>query len=74
MFGFGLGTLPMLLLMGGTVVKLGHLFRKQGLRTVAGILIMSFGFYAAYDALSSQEALYHSHQSLYSTGFWQRIT
>ncbi|MCP4407510.1 MAG: sulfite exporter TauE/SafE family protein [Gammaproteobacteria bacterium] len=43
MVAFGLGTLPMLLLMGGAARWLGSLVRKNWIRRTAGILIITFG-------------------------------
>ncbi len=46
MLAFGLGTLPMLLLMGTAARSLGNLVRSNAVRRVAGILIILFGLYS----------------------------
>ena len=43
MLAFGVGTLPMLLVMGGLAEKLQHFTRNKLTRYVAGILLIAFG-------------------------------
>jgi len=45
MFAFGLGTLPMLLLLGGTAASANRLLRQPALRGIAGAAIIAFGLY-----------------------------
>lgn len=53
MLGFGLGTLPNLLLMGLFADKARKFTHKQGVRQVAGLLVMGFGVFQIYTAISS---------------------
>jgi hypothetical protein len=50
MVAFGLGTLPMLLAMGGAAHGLATFVRLPGVRQGAGILILLFGLYTLYTA------------------------
>ncbi len=43
MFAFGLGTLPMLLTMGGLAHKLQRITQMKSTRYIAGILLVAFG-------------------------------
>ncbi len=52
MLAFGLGTLPMLLLMGGFAEKLQSFTRNKWTRYVAGILLIAFGAMILTKALS----------------------
>lgn len=60
MLGFGLGTLPTLLLMGSAAAQLKHLFQRQVVRTTAGVIIIVFGVYTGYAGLSQQAHILHS--------------
>lgn len=53
MMGFGLGTLPNLLLVGFFADKARRLIQQQGVRQVAGALVIGFGVFQIYTALSS---------------------
>lgn len=57
MLGFGLGTLPMLLAMGGAADYLLKLVRKPVMRQAAGACVVLFGIYTCFIALSG-----HGHQ------------
>lgn len=46
MLGFGLGTLPMLLLMGTAMTQLNQLRQKAWIRTLAGVLVILMGIYS----------------------------
>jgi sulfite exporter TauE/SafE len=52
MLGFGLGTLPSMLLAGNAMHYLGNWIRSPLMRTSAGIAIIVFGIYGGYSALS----------------------
>lgn len=52
MLGFGLGTLPMLMLMGGFAEKLQRFTRNRWIRNIAGILLIAFGVMILTKALS----------------------
>lgn len=45
MLGFGLGTLPNLMLMGVFAAQLGRFLRQKWVRGLAGGLVIAFGFY-----------------------------
>jgi len=51
MFGFGLGTLPMLLVMGKAAEQLSTIARRPVIRQAAGVLIILFGAYTGYTAI-----------------------
>jgi sulfite exporter TauE/SafE len=61
MFGFGLGTLPTLLILGGAVGSFNQFMRRQPVRTFAGMMMIAFGLYTAISSLSSS-----SHRHLMS--------
>lgn len=48
MLAFGLGTLPMLLLMGSAASRLSEFVRKPLVRQTAGTLILLFGLYSLF--------------------------
>lgn len=48
MLAFGLGTLPMLFLMGSAASRLGDFVRKPLVRQLAGTLILLFGLYSLF--------------------------
>ncbi|WJW75773.1 sulfite exporter TauE/SafE family protein [Thiohalobacter sp. IOR34] len=52
MLGFGLGTLPALLVMGSLAARLGTLLRSPPARRLAGGLVLGFGIYATGLALA----------------------
>lgn len=58
MLGFGLGTLPMLLVIGGAAEHLIKLMRHPVLRQVVGATIMLFGVYACVTAVNG-----HAHST-----------
>jgi len=51
MLGFGLGTLPNLLLMGAFAAQLSNLVRKPWVRHLAGAAVLGFGLYTIGSAL-----------------------
>ena len=53
MLGFGLGTLPMLLVMGSAASSLRHILKRQSVRSASGIAIILLGIYTAYSGLAS---------------------
>lgn len=57
MFGFGLGTLPMLMVMGSTASSLRLILKRQSVRTASGIAIILLGIYTAYTGFAA-----HSNQ------------
>ncbi|MDM7323326.1 MAG: sulfite exporter TauE/SafE family protein [Gammaproteobacteria bacterium] len=52
LLGFGLGTLPNLLLMGVFAAQLGRFLRKPVVRSLAGGAVVLFGVYTAFLPLS----------------------
>ena len=59
MFGFGLGTLPMLLLMGSAAEQLNKFVRSPRARQIAGLIIIGLGMYVLLSALQGGA---HMHQ------------
>ena len=55
MLGFGLGTLPMLLVMGRASEYLGKIMRSPAIRQMAGALVILFGVYTLLIAFSGHE-------------------
>ncbi len=51
MLSFGLGTLPNLLAMGVVAGKLVQFMRQPGMRKLAGLMVMLFGFYTLWSAV-----------------------
>lgn len=72
MFGFGLGTLPMLLVMGSTASSLRLILKRQSVRTASGIAIMLLGIYTAYSGFSSQSN-HHGHNMTSRSNSMQMI-
>jgi uncharacterized protein len=64
MFGFGLGTLPMLLAMGGAYEHLRDVVRSPTMRRVAGVVVILFGVYSSLSAMSGNG---HHHGASSST-------
>ena len=60
MLGFGIGTLPALLIAGNALNYFTNWVRSPLLRTAAGIMVIAFGLYNGFTGLS---ALQHSHQA-----------
>ena len=52
MLAFGVGTLPMLLAMGGFAEKLQHFTRYKWTRIIAGVFLIVFGAMILTKALS----------------------
>lgn len=52
MLGFGLGTLPVLLLMGGAYAHLRGVVRHPKARRLAGVVVIAVGLYTAVTAVS----------------------
>jgi sulfite exporter TauE/SafE len=52
MLGFGLGTLPMLLVMGNTASSLRLILKRQSVRTASGIAIILLGIYTGYSGFA----------------------
>lgn len=69
MLGFGLGTLPAMLLAGNAFNYLKGWIKAPAIRTSAGILIMAFGLYNGISSLAKTE--HHHHQPGSSALFWQ---
>jgi sulfite exporter TauE/SafE len=61
MVAFGLGTLPMLLLMGATARWLGGLVRKHWIRRLAGAVIMAFAVIMLAFPLTSTHGRHSMH-------------
>jgi sulfite exporter TauE/SafE len=51
MLGFGLGTLPNLLLMGAFAAQLSALTRQKWVRWIAGAAVLGFGLYTIGSAI-----------------------
>ena len=59
MLGFGLGTLPVLLAMGGVAEHVMALVRKPAMRQIAGASVILFGVYTCFSAFGG----HHSHHA-----------
>ena len=59
MLGFGLGTLPMLLLMGGAADQLSRFVRSPQVRMMAGLMIISLGVYMLWSAFQGGAHIHH---------------
>ena len=59
MLGFGLGTLPMLLLMGGAAEQLNRFVRSSQVRKIAGLMIISLGVYMLWSAFQGGAHMHH---------------
>ncbi|MCL2345855.1 MAG: sulfite exporter TauE/SafE family protein [Desulfobulbus sp.] len=57
MLCFGLGTLPNLLLAGMLLARLNEFVRRPVVRTLSGLLVLSFGLYGLFALLRFQEIL-----------------
>ena len=60
MLGFGLGTLPAMLLAGNVLSVLGDWVRSPVVRTTAGVMVILFGVYNGYSGLTSQPHQHHT--------------
>lgn len=65
MLGFGLGTLPAMLIAGKAFTHFKHWVRSPLIRTTAGIMIIGFGVYSGFSALNHQHQ--HHQTGLSST-------
>ena len=61
MLGFGLGTLPAMLFVGGTLGRLNGWIQKQAVRTIAGVIIISFGIYTGVASFNKHGHADHQH-------------
>ena len=68
MTGFGLGTLPALLLVGKISHNFTSRFKSLRFRTSAGVIIMAFGFVALFIAIDNRH--HHVHTSANSATFF----
>ena len=59
MLGFGLGTIPALLLVGSSASGLNRLVQNQTIRTIAGVVLIGFGLYGVVTSMS-EEAHHHT--------------
>ena len=59
MLGFGLGTLPALLLAGNALQQFGHWVRAPAMRAGAGAMMIVFGLYHAWLGLGAGEHAHH---------------
>ena len=59
MFGFGLGTLPMLLLMGSAAEQLNRFVRSPRARQIAGLIIIGLGIYVLLAAFQGGAHMHH---------------
>jgi sulfite exporter TauE/SafE len=69
MTGFGLGTLPALLLVGKLSQDFARWFRSAKFRTTSGLIIMVFGFIALFMAIDNRHQ--HIHASASSTTLFE---
>jgi sulfite exporter TauE/SafE len=69
MTGFGLGTLPALLLVGKFSQDFAIRFRSSKFRATAGVIIMVFGFVALFMAIENRH--HHVHTSASSTTLFE---
>ena len=60
MLGFGLGTLPAMLIAGKAFTHLEHWVRSPMIRISAGIMIIGFGIYSGFSALNHQHQDHHT--------------
>ena len=65
MLGFGLGTLPAMLIAGKVFSLLKDWVKSPLVRTSAGVMIIAFGLYNGYTGFKSQH--HHQHTDLSST-------
>jgi sulfite exporter TauE/SafE len=61
MLGFGIGTLPAMLIAGNAMRYFGNWVRSPLVRTAAGVMIIAFGVYSGLSGLSAQ---HHRHLAL----------
>ena len=61
MLGFGIGTLPAMLIAGNAMRYFGAWIRSPWVRTSAGVMIIAFGVYSAISGLTAQ---HHHHLAL----------
>lgn len=61
MLAFGLGTLPMLVLMGSAASRLGNFVRRPLVRQLAGTLILLFGLYTLFAPAAHD---HHNHNEM----------
>ena len=73
MLGFGLGTLPAMLLAGNAFSYLKEWVQAPAVRTSAGVLIMAFGIYSAATSLNRPNHQHHNHTGLSSTSRCQQL-
>ena len=72
MLGFGIGTLPAMLVAGSALKFFQNWVRSPYVRSIAGSMVIAFGLYSGYQGLS--EAQHHHHHTDLSstdTGFLQ---
>jgi sulfite exporter TauE/SafE len=72
MLGFGLGTLPAMLLAGKVFSYLATWVKAPVVRTSAGVLIMAFGIYNAASVLYQPNHQHHNHSDLSPASFFQQ--
>lgn len=61
MLAFGLGTLPMLLLMGSTAEKMNSIIKSPRTRKIVGVAIISLGLYMALSAFKDEPHTHGAH-------------
>lgn len=66
MLAFGLGTLPMLLTLGGSAEKLRSVVRRPGIRQGVGLILLAFGVYVML--VPSGSHLHTAHQPVSGEG------
>ena len=70
MLGFGLGTLPALLLAGKAFDYLQGKVKSARLRQAAGVMVMAFGIYSGVSGLLHSG---HQHHADAASGSWQQL-
>ena len=69
MLGFGLGTLPAMMIAGNLFGHFKDWVKSPMVRTTAGLMIIAFGLYNGFSVLT-QQGHHHHHTDLSSTVLW----
>ena len=66
MLAFGLGTLPMLFLMGSAASRMSHFVHQPLIRQLAGTLILLFGLYSIFSPTAHADHTSHGQHSTHT--------